>query len=51
MPTVRASSEKVKISEIKEPAMGDLEVKVLDLWEPATEAISRRDLSVTAPDR
>jgi len=45
MPTVRASSEKVKISEIKEAGKWvDLEVKVLDLWEPATEAISQTGL-------
>ena len=45
MPLARASSEKVKISEIKEPGRWvDLEVKVLDLWEPATEAISQTGL-------
>jgi replication factor A1 len=45
MPVVRASSEKVKISEIKEAGKWvDLEVKVLDLWEPATEAISQTGL-------
>ena len=45
MPQVRASSEKVKISEIKEAGRWvDLEVKVLDLWEPATEAISQTGL-------
>jgi replication factor A1 len=45
MPTVRASSEKVKISEIKEAGKWvDLEVKVLDLWEPATLAISQTGL-------
>ena len=45
MPLVRASSEKVKISEIKEAGKWvDLEVKVLDLWEPATEAISQTGL-------
>ena len=45
MPQVRASSEKVKISEIKEAGKWvDLEVKVLDLWEPATEAISQTGL-------
>ena len=44
-PMVRASSEKVKISEIKEAGKWvDLEVKVLDLWEPATEAISQTGL-------
>src|SRR5690606_28985035 len=37
MPQARASSEKVKLSEIKESGRWvDLEVKVLDLWEPAT---------------
>ncbi len=41
----RASSEKVKISEIAGPDRWvDLEVKVLDLWEPATEAISQTGL-------
>jgi len=41
----RASSEKVKISEISGPGRWvDLEVKVLDLWEPATEAISQTGL-------
>ena len=45
MPVVRASSEKVNISEIKEAGKWvDLEVKVLDLWEPATEAISQTGL-------
>ena len=45
VPTVRASSEKVKISDIKEAGKWvDLEVKVLDLWEPATEAISQTGL-------
>lgn len=45
MPQIRASSEKVKISEIKEAGKWvDLEVKVLDLWEPATEAISQTGL-------
>ena len=45
VPIVRASSEKVKISEIKEAGKWvDLEVKVLDLWEPATEAISQTGL-------
>lgn len=45
MPQARASSEKVKISEIKESGRWvDLEVKVLDLWEPATEAISQTGL-------
>ncbi len=41
----RASSEKVKISEIAGPGRWvDLEVKVLDLWEPATETISQTGL-------
>jgi replication factor A1 len=41
----RAGSEKVKISEIAGPGRWvDLEVKVLDLWEPATEAISQTGL-------
>jgi replication factor A1 len=45
VPTVRASSERVKISEIKEAGKWvDLEIKVLDLWEPATEAISQTGL-------
>jgi len=45
MPQARASSEKVKLSEIKESGRWvDLEVKVLDLWEPATEAISQTGL-------
>jgi replication factor A1 len=45
MPAVRASSEKVKISEIKEAGRWvDLEVKVLDLWEPAAETISQTGL-------
>ncbi len=45
IPQARASSEKVKISEIKESGRWvDLEVKVLDLWEPATEAISQTGL-------
>lgn len=45
MPQARASAEKVRISEIAEPGRWvDLEVKVLDLWEPATEAISQTGL-------
>ncbi|HEX7445632.1 MAG TPA: replication protein A [Methanothrix sp.] len=45
VPIVRASSEKVKISDIKEASKWvDLEIKVLDLWEPATEAISQTGL-------
>jgi len=45
MPQARMSAEKAKISEINEPGRWvDLEVKVLDLWEPATEAISQTGL-------
>jgi replication factor A1 len=45
MPVARATSEKVKISEISSPGRWvDLEVKVLDLWEPAAEAISQTGL-------
>ncbi len=45
MPQARASAEKAKISEINEPGRWvDLEVKVLDLWEPATEAIAQTGL-------
>ncbi len=45
MPLARAGSEKVKVSEIAGPGRWvDLEVKVLDLWEPATEAISQTGL-------
>jgi replication factor A1 len=45
MPQVRASAEKAVISAIKEPGKWvDLQVKVLDLWEPATEAISQTGL-------
>ncbi len=42
---VRASSEPVKVSEISEPNRWvDLEVKVLALWEPASDAISQTGL-------
>jgi len=45
MPQVRASSEKVKVADIKEAGRWvDLEVRVLDLWEPASEAISQTGL-------
>jgi replication factor A1 len=45
MPVARAASEKVKISEIAAPGRWvDLEVRVLDLWEPAAEAISQTGL-------
>ena len=45
VPQVRAGSEKVKIAEIKESGKWvDLEVKVLDLWEPAAETISQTGL-------
>lgn len=45
IPLARAASERVKISEIKEPGRWvDLKVKVVDLWEPATEAISQTGL-------
>jgi replication factor A1 len=45
MPQARASSEKVKVGEIKEAGRWvDLEVKVLDLWEPAAAAISQTGL-------
>jgi replication factor A1 len=44
-PAARASSEKVKISEISQPGRWvDLEVKVLDLWEPGSEAIAQTGL-------
>jgi replication factor A1 len=43
-PTARGS-DKVKISEINSPGRWvDLEVKVLDLWEPANETISQTGL-------
>ena len=45
VPQVRAGSDKVKISDIKEAGQWvDLEVKVLDLWEPAAETISQTGL-------
>ena len=45
VPVTRASSEKVKVSDIKESGKWvDLEAKVLDLWDPATEAISQTGL-------
>ena len=45
VPVARTSSEKVKVSDIKESGKWvDLEVKVLDLWDPATEAISQTGL-------
>jgi len=41
----RVSSERVKVNEISEPNRWvDLEVKVLALWEPASEAISQTGL-------
>jgi replication factor A1 len=44
-PAARASSEKVKISEISQPGRWvDLEVKILDLWEPGSEAIAQTGL-------
>jgi replication factor A1 len=44
-PVVRAASEKVKVSEVSEPGRWvDLEVKVLDLWEPGNEAIAQTGL-------
>jgi len=45
VPQARAGSEKVKIAEIKESGKWvDLEVKVLDLWEPASQTISQTGL-------
>jgi replication factor A1 len=45
IPLARASSEKLKISEINGPGKWvDLEIKVLDLWEPATVSISQTGL-------
>jgi replication factor A1 len=42
VPQVRSGSVKVKIAEIKEAGKWvDLEVKILDLWEPASETISQ----------
>lgn len=44
-PVVRAASEKVKVSEVSEPGRWvDLEVKVLDLWEPGNETIAQTGL-------
>jgi len=44
-PAVRTGSEKAKISEINGPGRWvDLEVKVLDLWEPASDSISQTGL-------
>ena len=44
-PAVRMGSEKAKISEINGPGRWvDLEVKVLDLWEPASDSISQTGL-------
>jgi replication factor A1 len=44
-PVARAGSEKVKIAEISQPGKWvDLEVKVLDLWEPGSEAIAQTGL-------
>jgi replication factor A1 len=41
-PVVRTAPEKVKVSDISEPARWvDLEIKVLDLWEPGNDAISQ----------
>ncbi len=41
-PVVRAAPEKVTVSQISEPGRWvNLEVKVLDLWEPANETISQ----------
>ena len=45
MPAARASSEKVKIADIKESGRWvDLEVKVLDLWKPASGSVSQTGL-------
>jgi replication factor A1 len=45
VPVARTGSEKVKVSNIKESGKWvDLEIKVLDLWDPATEAISQTGL-------
>lgn len=44
-PVVRAAPEKVTVSQISEPGRWvNLEVKVLDLWEPANETISQTGL-------
>lgn len=45
MPLARASSEKVKIADIASSGRWvDLEVRILDLWEPANETISQTGL-------
>jgi replication factor A1 len=45
VPSARSGSEKVKIAEIKEAGKWvDLEIKVIDLWEPASQAISQTGL-------
>ena len=45
MPAARTSSEKVKIADIKEAGRWvDLEIRVLDLWEPASGTISQTGL-------
>jgi replication factor A1 len=45
MPLARASSEKVKIADIASSGRWvDLEVRILDLWEPANEIISQTGL-------
>ncbi len=44
-PAARPASEKVKVSDVSERGRWvDLEVKVLDLWEPANETISQTGL-------
>ncbi|MFB3765870.1 MAG: replication protein A [Methanotrichaceae archaeon] len=44
-PAVRTGSEKAKISEINGPGKWvDLEVKVLDLWDPTSDSISQTGL-------
>ncbi len=44
-PVARTAPEKVTVSQISEPGRWvDLEVKVLDLWEPANETISQTGL-------
>ena len=45
MPLARASSEKVKIADIASSGRWvDLEVRILDLWEPANDTISQTGL-------
>jgi replication factor A1 len=45
VPVARSSSEKVKVSEITTAGRWvDIEVKVLDLWEPANDSISQTGL-------